>query len=220
MKTGRGPVRLVATVVALVAMVALLAGCGDGDDATGDDGALALAGVVRTPALDVSAVELPNASEPEPVPTLMKADDGEVLLVYFGYTSCPDICPTTLSDISVALGDLSPDLAERVTVGMVTVDPERDSAEVLSGYLGHFFERSMALRTEDPEALAAAASAFGVRFEVAEHEPGADAYEVSHSAVTYVVDDTGTVLVEWPFGFESADMAADLTAILGAPDAA
>ena len=209
-------------VVAVAVLVAagLLTGCGDGDDATGDDGALELAGVVRTPALDVSAVELPNASEPEPVPTLMKADDGEVLLVYFGYTSCPDICPTTLSDISVALGDLPADQAERVTVGMVTVDPERDSAEVLSGYLGHFVDRSMALRTEDPEALATAASAFGVRFEVAEHEPGADAYEVAHSAVTYVVDDTGTVVVEWPFGFESTDMAADLTAILGASGSA
>jgi protein SCO1/2 len=218
MKTGRHPVRLMVTAAALVVTLGLLAGCGDsdsdGDGATGDDGALALAGVVRTPALDVSAVELPNASGTEPVPTAMRADDGEVLLVYFGYTSCPDICPTTLSDISVALGDLSPDLAERVTVGMVTVDPERDTAEVLSGYLGHFFERSMALRTEDPDALATAASAFGVRYEVAEHEAGDDAYEVSHSAVTYVVDDTGTVLVEWPFGFESADMAADLTAVL------
>ena len=219
MSAARVPVRSLMLVVAVLA-VGLLAGCGDGDDATGDDGALELAGVVRTPALDVSAVELPNASEPEPVPTPMKADDGEVLLVYFGYTSCPDICPTTLSDISVALGDLPADQAERVTVGMVTVDPERDSAEVLSGYLGHFFEQSMALRTEDPEALATAASAFGVRFEVADHEPGADAYEVSHSAVTYVVDDTGTVVVEWPFGFESTDMAADLTAILGASGSA
>lgn len=212
---------MVAAVVALVLALGLAAGCGDGDDATaGDDGALALAGVVRTPALDVSAVELPDASGPEPVPTLMKADDGEVLLVYFGYTSCPDICPTTLSDISVALGDLPDELADRVTVGMVTVDPERDTAEVLSGYLGHFFDRSMALRTEDPDALAAAASAFGVRYEVADHEPGADVYEVSHSAVTYVVDDTGTVVVEWPFGFESTDMAADLTAVLERASAA
>jgi protein SCO1 len=71
----------------------------------------------------------------------MRADDGEVLLVYFGYTSCPDICPTTMADIRLALEACHRDLAERVSVAMVTVDPERDTTEVLTGYLGYFFDR-------------------------------------------------------------------------------
>lgn len=217
MNTARVPVRVVVAAVAVLAALGLLAGCGNDDG--GGDGALDLAGVVRTPALDVATVELPNASEPEPVPTAMQAPAGELWLIYFGYTSCPDICPTTMSDISVALADLPAEDAERVTVGMVTVDPDRDSAEVLSGYLGHFFDRSMALRTDDPDALNTAADAFGVRFEVADHEPGAKVYEVSHTGVTYVVDDTGTVVVEWPFGFDSLDMTADLRAILDASTA-
>jgi protein SCO1/2 len=205
-------------LTALLLIVVGLAGCGSdeaGDSATGGTEAeeAALAGVVRTPPLEVAGIELPDvAATGEPVP--LQAPPGELHLVYFGYTSCPDICPTTMTDVGVALDDLPPELAERVTVGMVTVDPERDTAEVLTGYLDHFFDRRMALRTEDPAELDAAADAFGVRFEVEAHDPGATTYEVSHSAVTYVVDDTGEVVVEWPFGFDSRDMTADLTTLL------
>lgn len=195
-----------------------LVGCGADEPGRDDTGAPSsgeggLAGVVRTPPLDVADVELLDVSSPGD-PVSVQPPDGEIRLIYFGYTSCPDICPTTMSDISVAVNDLPPDLAERVTVGMVTVDPERDTDEVLTGYLDHFFDRRMALRTEDPRTLDAAADAFGVRFEVEDHDPGETAYEVSHSAVTYVVDDSGTVVVEWPFGFDSRDMTADLTTLL------
>jgi protein SCO1/2 len=201
--------RRLAALIAVVFAAALFAACGEDDPAEGSD----LAGIVRAPALQVGGIELSDVSDGGDEPVAMRAPAGELYLVYFGYTSCPDICPTTMSDISVAVNDLSADLAPRVTVGMVTVDPERDTAELLDGYLGHFFDRKMALRTEDPEVLAAAAEAFGVRFEVEAHESGTS-YGVSHSAVTYVVDDAGTVVVEWPFGFDSRDMTADLTTLL------
>jgi protein SCO1/2 len=192
--------------------VALLAGLATG--ACGDDGPDELAGAVRTPALDVAGVSLPavdGAGGEEPL--TMQAPPDELYLIYFGYTSCPDVCPTTMSDISIALEDLPDDLADRVTVAMATVDPERDTGEVVAGYLDHFFDRSVALRTTDPDALAAAADAFGVQWEVEEHAPG-EAYDVAHSAVTYVVDDTGTVVVEWPFGFDSEAMTSDLRILL------
>ena len=172
-----------------------------------------LAGVVREPALEVATVTLPDVADGG-APLAMQAADDELLLVYFGYTSCPDVCPMTMSDISVALDDLDDGLADRVTVAMATVDPERDQPETLTGYLGHFFERTAALRTEDPEALDDAARAFGVQYEVEDHEPGEATYDVAHSAITYVVDDTGTVVVEWPFGFESEHMTTDLTTLL------
>jgi protein SCO1/2 len=143
----------------------------------------------------------------------MRAPAGQLYLVYFGYTSCPDVCPTTLSDIRVALDDLPPDLAHRVTVAMATVDPERDTGPVLTQYLGHFFDRSIALREPDPTCFTAAADAFGVQWQVGAHRAG-EPYDVSHTAITYVVDDTGTVAVEWPFGFDSRDMTADLTTLL------
>jgi protein SCO1/2 len=183
-----------------------------GSDSRGGAGGPSLAGVVREPALQVGGVSLPNASD-SGAPMHMRAPQGELLLVYFGYTSCPDICPTTLSDISVAVGDLPAELAERIRMVMVTVDPEVDTAEVLTGYLGHFLDRSAALRTDDPEQLEDAAEAFGVQYEVEEHEPG-EPHDVAHSAITYVVDDTGTVVVEWTFGFESSDMTNDLKTLL------
>jgi protein SCO1/2 len=172
-----------------------------------------LGGAVRDPAPRVADISLPDASRGGAL-TPMKAPPGELLLVYFGYTSCPDICPTTMSDISVALADLPADAARRVAVAMVTVDPERDTAETLSGYLSYFFERSHALRTDDPEMLAEAARAFGAQWEVAPHGPGDSAYEVAHTAITYVVDDTGTVAVEWPFGFATDAMSSDLAILL------
>lgn len=208
MVSARGA-RWILAVAAVVTGAVLLGGCGNADTSTAR-----LAGVVRTPALDVADVELPDVSGGSEVPTTMRAPDDELVLVYFGYTSCPDICPTTMSDIRAALRELPAEHAERVTVAMATVDPDRDTPEVLNGYLGHFFDRTMALRTDDPTALAAAAEVFGVRYEVADHEPGDADYEVSHSAVTYVVDDAGRVVVEWPFGFDSDDMTADLTTLL------
>ena len=191
--------------------VALLAALTTG--ACGDDGPGELAGAVRTPPLEVSGVSLPAVDDGGEEPLTMQAPPGELYLIYFGYTSCPDVCPTTMSDISVALDDLPDDLAEQVTVAMASVDPERDTGEVVAGYLDHFFDRSLALRTDDPDALATAADAFGVQWEIEEHASGV-AYDVAHSAVTYVVDDTGTVVVEWPFGFDSEAMASDLRILL------
>lgn len=183
-------------------LLVVVGACGAGEPA--------LHGAVRTPPLQVDSVTLSSADGDRVA--LRAADDG-LLLVYFGYTSCPDVCPTTMADISAALLDLPSDLSDRVTVAMVTVDPERDTGEVLSGYLSHFFSRGIALRTDDPAELKRAASAFGVQWEVADHAPG-DPYDVAHTAITYVVDDRGTVVVEWPFGFESEAMASDLTLLL------
>lgn len=191
------------------ALLLWLAACGDaGETATEPT----LGGAVRIPALEVGATTLPDVSSGG-APMAMRAPDGELLLVYFGYTSCPDVCPTTMSDLRIAIEALPPAQAERVAVAMVTVDPERDTDEMLARYLSSFFDRSHALRTDDPEALAAAAEAFTVQWQIEEHEPG-EPYAVAHTATTFVVDDSGTVAVEWPFGFESEDMTADLTTLL------
>ena len=187
-------------------VLAMVASCGP-DPIPG-----ALEGAVRTPPLVVASVSLPEVGSSN-APLTMRARPSELYLVYFGYTSCPDVCPTTMSDISVALGGLTPATAARVTVAMVTVDPDRDTPEILTGYLGHFFDHSIALRTTDAAQLATAANAFGVKFEVGAHAPG-EAYNVAHTAVTYVVDDTGTVVDEWPFGLATAAMTSDLTTLL------
>lgn len=198
-----GFLRTALVVLVGLALVAMAA-CGE-DEVT-------LQGVVRTPALEVADVRLPDADRDGELVAL-RPPAGELYLAYFGYTSCPDICPTTMSDIRVALGELPAELAQRVTVAMTTVDLERDTPEALAKYLGSFFDRKLALVPGDEAELAAAAEAFGVRWEIEAHEPG-EAYDVSHTAVTYVIDDTGTVVVEWPFGFESEAMTSDLQLLL------
>lgn len=191
-------------VTGAVLALAGLTACG-GDEAT-------LLGVVRTPPLEVAAIALPDVTSGGASMTMTAPTDG-LLIVYFGYTSCPDVCPTTLADLRVALGDLDDGDRARVSVAMATVDPERDTGEVLSGYIQSFFPDGHALVSNDPPTLAEAMSTFGVAAEISPHEPG-ESYDVSHTAVTYVVDDTGTVVVEWPFGTKSEAITSDIELLL------
>lgn len=194
-------------------MALCLVGCGnDGDVSAGAPAGFK--GVVRKPAIEVGSVALTHAVTGEPVE--MRAQDGEILIAYFGYTGCPDVCPTTMSDIRVALGELPAEAAEKVTVALITLDPERDTGEILDDYLGHFFDRYIPVRVEDPAALQEATDAFGVQFEVADHQEG-EPYEVAHTAISYVIDDSGTVVVEWPFGFDSPQMVEDIETALDSP---
>lgn len=193
---------------------------GDGATETGGTGAEAaeesLAGIVRTPPLDVSGISLPDESPgADGRPFAMRADDGGLLLVYFGFTSCPDICPTTLADIGAALRDNPAD--ERVDVALVTVDPERDTGEVMTSYLDHFVRSGHALRAGDPAELDAALKAFRA---VARKVEDGESYTFEHSAITYAVDSDGTVVLEWPFGVPADAMRADIDVLLARIDAA
>ena len=142
----------------------------------------------------------------------MVARPDGLALVYFGYTYCPDVCPTTMSDLRRALGELPDGEADRVDVAMVTIDPARDSAEVLEGYVGNFIADATALRTDDPELLRSAADAFGADYAV-EQTPDGE-FEVSHTGEVYAVDDSGTVVMQWPFGTGSESLARDLESLL------
>ena len=204
------------TFLALTSMVA--ASCGnDAATAKGDGSDRrpgTLAGVVAQPAPDVSAVTLPTA-EATPVAYSFVPPAGELQLVYFGYTACPDICPTTLADLRNALRKARAGVADKVRIAMATVDPRRDTAEVISGYVHSFFTDSVALRTDDDAMLRAAATAFGASYEA--KYPNQGEPEVSHSAYLYAVDHTGHVVVEWPFGTTAADIAHDLELLLDRP---
>lgn len=201
---------------ALALALTLAAGaCGSDDGSSsgsaaeaGGDPAPDLVGVVREDPPRVGDVTLPEeAPGADPVPFTMTAAPGELLLVYFGYTSCPDVCPTTLSDVKGALAALGDDAAS-IDVAMATVDPERDTVEVLDGYLDHFLDRYHVLRTTDPAELKTAEDAFGASSSVTTGDDGA--VEVSHTGTLYAVDDTGTLLIEWPFGTPRDAVISDL----------
>ena len=95
---------------------------------------------------------------------------------------------------------------------MVTVDPDRDVPEKLGAYLTTFVPDGDAVRFGDDAGLAAAADAFGAQYEVETNDEGE--IEVGHSADLYVVDDRGDIVLQWPFGTSSDDIAADLETLL------
>jgi protein SCO1/2 len=194
-------------------VVALAAcGAGRGSDAARPGGP-GLNGLVRRPLPDVGALALPDAAR-DGEPTPFRARAGGVLLVAFGYTSCPDICPTTMADLRLARSELGRD-RDRVDVAMVTVDPRRDTAAVLTSYVQHFFPHGRALRTDAPGALRAAADGFGVQYEVTV-SPDTGQEEVGHTSLVYAVDDHGRVRVAWPFGMDYREITGDLRRLLAA----
>lgn len=168
------------------------------------------AGIVRTPPPNVGLVSLPDVTA-DSTDFFFRAQPGEFLIVYFGYTSCPDICPTTMTDLRRALRDLETG-ADRVDVAFVTVDPDRDVPEVVTAYTQTFFSNGHALRTEDDRELRKAAGAFGALYDVRTNDEGF--VEVGHSAVLYVVDDDGLLRLQWPFGTRSIHITEDLDALL------
>ncbi len=140
-----------------------------------------------------------------------RAAPGGLLLVTFGYVSCPDICPATLANLRRALTSLGPD-SSRVEVAFVTVDPARDSAAVLAPYLHSFIPAGHPLRPDTQAQLARAESAFNALSSVTRQPDGS--VEVSHTPLSYLVGDRGELLLTWDFGTPPADLAADLRRML------
>jgi protein SCO1/2 len=136
---------------------------------------------------------------------------GKAVVLFFGFTQCPDVCPTTLADMAQVMRVLGP-LAERVQVLFVTVDPERDTQEVLAKYVPAFDARFLGLRGDLDETRAAAME-FKVYFE---KRPGKTPgeYSIDHSAQTYVFDPEGRLRLFVRHARIAQDLAADLRTLL------
>ena len=134
---------------------------------------------------------------------------GKWLLVFFGYTHCPDVCPTTHSDIADALAKLGP-LADRIQPLFVTVDPKRDTQQVLDDYTAAFDPRIIGL-TGSPDQIAAAAKVYGVTY--AKRVVGDD-YYVDHTAAVRVMRPDGTYETSFLTTSGSAEMAKRLRSAL------
>lgn len=148
-------------------------------------------------------------------PFELRAADGELLVVYFGYTNCPDVCPTTLVAVKNAKKKIG-SLADRVDLAMITVDPARDTATILPRYLSSFTDKFHALIPASIDELQKAEKAFDATSSVTEVD---GQVEVTHSGSCYVVDSTGKVVDEWPFGMDAESMAHDLTILLNKREA-
>lgn len=139
---------------------------------------------------------------------------GKLVLLYFGYTYCPGICPTTLAEVAQALQTLGPKAAEKMQVLMISVDPERDTAARLAAYLTHFNASFLGL-TGTPEEIATTAAAYGIYYKKYEETP-TNGYVVDHTSMVIVVDEKGFVQLLFPFGTPAQAIADDLAALLHA----
>jgi protein SCO1/2 len=167
-----------------------------------------LAGYSVEPVPAVGDITLPDLSNGG-ADFALRADPGKILLVYFGYTNCPDFCPNTMANVKLARQQLD-DPAD-LEMAMVTVDPARDLG-TLASYVTGFVPHAHALGTADDAELGRAASAFGVSYEVTTDSSGEP--EVAHTTLLYAVDDTGHVVLAWPFGVSKDDIAADIDQLL------
>ena len=140
-----------------------------------------------------------------------RADSDEILMVYFAFTNCPDFCPTTLADTRIALNELG-ERADEVDVAVVTIDPDRDTEEILTNYVETFIADAVALRTEDQTLLRETAFAFGADYRIVTDDAGE--IEVGHTTNLFAVDDTGSLVLTWPFGVTTDDIVNDLTILL------
>jgi protein SCO1/2 len=137
---------------------------------------------------------------------------GDVALIYFGYTYCPDVCPLTMYDVKEALDGLKTG-KERVHVIFISVDPERDTPEVLGRYMAGFGPEFKGL-TDEFEKVKEVMKPFGVYAEKESTSDSAAGYLVSHSARLFLVDPQARLLVTYPFGFEVDDLRSDLDYVL------
>ncbi|MBI3144787.1 MAG: SCO family protein [Pseudogulbenkiania sp.] len=135
---------------------------------------------------------------------------GKVVALFFGYTHCPDVCPTTMLEFASAMKLLGAD-ADQVQVLFITVDPERDTPALLAGYVPHFDPRFLGL-SGNPAAVRKVAEQFKV---VAQRQPGqGGGYSVDHSAGAYLIDRDGKLRVYLPYGLPAADLAHDIKQLI------
>jgi protein SCO1/2 len=129
-------------------------------------------------------------------PVSLKDFRGKVVLIYFGYTWCPDICPTNLSMMSGALTQLDETERAKVQGIFISVDPERDTLDRLDSYTNYFHESILGI-TATPEVIRELANRYGAAYQKVVQE-SATSYVVDHSSETYVVDPFGKLVERLP----------------------
>jgi protein SCO1/2 len=130
------------------------------------------------------------------------------MLVFFGFTHCPDICPAELQVISASLDELGPKAAEVVPI-FITLDPERDTQAAMGDYVKNFGSRFVGL-TGSPEAIAAAAKAYRIAYSKFQEDKTKSDYSIDHSALAYLMGKDGEYITHFPYGTPVAKMTETL----------
>ncbi len=145
---------------------------------------------------------------------------GKWILMAHGYTHCPDVCPLTLSrlrDVKQAIGPLD----DQLQVVFVTIDPERDTPDVMKQYLAHFdknFPQKFKGLSGTPDEIATATKPYGVKYEKKDVN-AAGGYSMGHTAEVYLIDPQFNWRMTFPFGVQAEEIAADLKYLMQHPEA-
>lgn len=132
---------------------------------------------------------------------------GKVVVLYFGYTACPDICPTSMATLKGAMAQLTPVEVQQVQGLFVSVDPERDTLEHLQRYVGYFHPSLIGVSGAQPDLLAIARR-YGAFYRKVEVPGSAMAYTIDHSAILYVIDKQGKLREQVQHAVPPAELAA------------
>jgi protein SCO1/2 len=178
-----------------------------------------LAVAPTAPASEFRTSDVTDQGYGDALPTLIDQDGrartradfkGQVTVLLFGFTHCPDLCPTTLSNLAAVLDQLGED-RDRVEIVFITVDPERDTSGVLRDYLSGFGPNFIGL-TGEAVAIRKVAKTFKVFFQK-KPLPDGD-YTMDHSAVIYILDPQGRVRLMFSAGRQPEDVAHDILQLL------
>lgn len=138
---------------------------------------------------------------------------GKVVILFFGYTQCPDVCPTTMAELAEVKKALGKD-GDKLQVLFVTVDPERDTPQVLKGYMGNFDPSFLALRPT-PDQLPEVAKDYKVYYKKVDGKTPTS-YTMDHSAGSYVYDPQGNVRLYYRYGSGIQALVSDIQLLLKA----
>ncbi len=183
--------------------------------------AIAAAGVIywattRTEAYQFKGGEISPAAIAPPLdltdqngdPFSLSQQKGTVTLIYFGYTTCPDLCPTTLNDFAIVKDELGEETAG-VDFLLVTFDPERDTQERMKEYLNFFDPGFIGLRGDDAQTERFLQD-YGVTIKRVEYPNSSTGYLIDHTALIYVIDTEGRLRLTYPYGTDPLMIAEDV----------
>ena len=164
---------------------------------------------IGTPAPPAMEFEL---QRPDGASFRLEDQRGKVVLIFFGYTNCQDVCPATLGKYQQIAAGLGEDASE-VAFVFITVDPDRDTSEAIGAYMNHFNPDFVGL-TGPLEELQRMWVGYGAGTPVHEEVDGEIGYEVSHSTRVWVIDKQGNLRITFPFEMTASDMAHDVDLLL------
>jgi len=192
----------------MIGILLLLTGCGAMN--SGNSYVNQLSGAVLSPPRELDDFTLMSTTGEE---FTLSEHQGEVILLFFGYRTCPDFCPTTMAELQRVYSDLG-EPADRVKIVFVTVDPERDSLENLEQYTSIFNEDFIGLRpeTDDVDDLL---EQFGAEAERRFVGDGPLAYLVDHTATLFLINPQGQLEVQYLYGTHYSNIVHDVSLILG-----